>query len=87
VVCPNYSSPLTFRYFNYWADCAGFEQLLRDIWSTQVNGYMQYQVMVKLKTLKNTIKHWKEHEGISTKNKVSDIRRQLGDIHVHSMLT
>ena len=50
----------TFRYFNYWANYAGLEQVVKDTWESTVDGHWQYQVVVKLKKLKYAIKIWKE---------------------------
>ena len=75
------SRPKTFRYFNYWADCEGFEQLIKDVWATIIDGHMQYQVVVKLKKLKEAIKEWRKETTISLKSKVNEIRREIKDIH------
>jgi len=45
----------SFKYFNYWADCEGFVQLVREVWETPMYGQMQYQVAQKLKKLKEAI--------------------------------
>ena len=43
------SLPKIFRYYNFWADSNGFEQLVKDNWGLTVHGHMQYQVGMKLK--------------------------------------
>ena len=42
---------------------------------------MQYQVMQKLKQLKDTIKKWRKESGTSPKSKVAEAKSHLKDIH------
>ena len=49
------SGPKPFRYFNYWANCEGFKEVITSAWSIVVPGYSQYQVVQKLKDVKKSV--------------------------------
>jgi len=69
-----YSGPEPFKYFDYWQNCEGFQNLVKTLRDKQIAGHTMYQVAMKLKKLKPGIKDWLKANGISKKQNIASIR-------------
>ena len=45
-----------FRFYNFWADNNDFDELIKQVWSSHIEGSPMYQVTQKLKLLKTKLK-------------------------------
>ena len=66
VSSPSQYSKNPFRFFNCWAQKAGFHNIIRDHWCTDIKGCVSYQITKRLRLLKSKMKllFGKEHSRI-----------------------
>ena len=60
--------------------------MVKDIWDTPTHGQMKYQVVKKLKKLKEGIKEWRQQQNVSPKGKIAELRRKINSIHSSSQI-
>lgn len=71
--------PIPFKLFNSWMDQPGFEELVRNKWSTLADVFVPKvgkKFATKLKSLKNEIKVWRKSH-LSGSLDIADLRQQL----------
>ena len=72
-----------FRYFNFWAQCDGYKEVINKAWSTGFNGSPQFQVAHELKEVKINLKEWRKTNSISTKTGINSNRQKLNLCMTH----
>ena len=78
------SFPKPFRYFNYWADCEGYQTTVSSAWDVQFQGNPIYQVIMKLKNTKTKLKIWSGSGFSSPKHTIQLLRTEL--LHIQESL-
>ncbi|XP_020250145.1 uncharacterized protein LOC109827551 [Asparagus officinalis] len=76
VACTN-SDPKPFRFFNYWVQCQGYEELIKEVWNNHFEGSTMFRFVTKLKNLKKALKHWTKETFSSTKANILKLSKQL----------
>ena len=85
-----------FRYFNFWSDTPGFEDLVSLAWSACFDGSPQFILSQKLKALKQVLRNLNKQQFSNlqfkieeARDKLINIQRQLntspGDEHLRSL--
>ncbi|XP_020250141.1 uncharacterized protein LOC109827547 [Asparagus officinalis] len=74
------SGPKPFRFFNYWTQCQGYEDVVKSVWNILKAGTPMFKLVSKLKELKSALKIWSKQPGISTKENIIKLSKQLEHI-------
>ncbi|XP_074283485.1 uncharacterized protein LOC141608034 [Silene latifolia] len=64
-----------FRYYNMWSLDPGFKEVVQSVWNNSVAGTLMYQLVSKLKLLKNPLK-------VLNRNRFSDVEKVIGIAHL-----
>ena len=67
------SGPKPFKYFNYWRNYEGYEGIIANAWNIQVHGNPLYQLISKLKGLKQALKAWSKSSSFKPQHHISRI--------------
>lgn len=78
-----------FRFFNSWAQCEGFMEVVNNSWNTSVSGSPIFQFKNKLKLVKKALIKWKDQ--INPNANLKPLRAELENLNLklqedHSIL-
>lgn len=76
------SFPKPFRYFNYWAECQGYQEICKEAWGNEFDGNHLYQVICKLKLTKAKLREWSKKGFSSPKDNIFRIREAMKVLQV-----
>ncbi|XP_020258784.1 uncharacterized protein LOC109835211 [Asparagus officinalis] len=71
------SGPKPFRFFNFWMQCQGYEEILRCVWNKHYTGSPMFILVSKLKDLKLTLKQWTNQSDVSPKANIMKLKNKL----------
>lgn len=69
---PNKKIP--FRHFNAWTSLSGYEEVVKNAWEIVVEGCPMYQVVSKLKNVKDALIRWNKKKNGDMYDKARELR-------------
>ncbi|XP_020259351.1 uncharacterized protein LOC109835749 [Asparagus officinalis] len=75
-----HTGPKPFKFFNFWTQCKGYEEVVNKVWVNQIAGFPMFVLVSKLKFLKVALKQWNKQADSSPKANIIKLSNQLNII-------